>query len=124
RNLDLCGAADAADAAQVGTHRRTDAVEAMTFGAAALAHENAAAPLLAAGLDAVGRAAHRAHVRDDAQRLLLRHVRRRHRRVRNAVDDDARQLLVRERTAILAAAEIDAGDQTPVRPVARRARGF
>src|SRR5690606_27462582 len=120
RRFDLGGAPHTADAAQVRPHRRADAVEAMALRAATLAHEDAAAALLAAGLDAIRCAAHRAHVRDDAQRLLLRHAGRRHRRVRDAVDDDARDLVVRERTAVLSAAEVDTGDQVAVRAVATR----
>jgi hypothetical protein len=68
---------------------------------------------------------HGPQIRGDAQRLLSHHSGvRRHRRVRNAVLDDVRDLVVRERPAVHAAPEVDAGDEVAVRSVAVSARGL
>ena len=99
-----------------GAHSAVDSMAACT-GAFSVVHGLAARRIA----DDRGRAlrrGERAEIRDDFRCLLDGHVRGRHRCVGDPGADDPHQVLVRELSSELAAAEIDAGNQVAVGSVA------
>jgi hypothetical protein len=95
----------------------------MAVSALALALEQRAAAARIAVRRRLASLAHRAQVLDHAQGLLAAHGSvRDHRRVRNAGNDDRRELVVGVRAAQHAAPKVDARDQIAVGPMAVRAR--
>ena len=94
----------------------------MTRRARALAIEDRLASRgVPGGCDTSSRLGERPQIRDDLDGLCLRDVVRRHRRVRDAVANDADEFLIRQRPAELATPEVDTRDLIAVGAMAVRA---
>src|SRR5205823_5393378 len=107
------------DVAQIGTEPRAFAADAMALEAAALPLEDReAAGSVARFRRTLGSAARRTKIADDRRDLKRSEARGRHRRPGDTARNDARQIVVVCRPAKLAAPDIDALNQVPLRPMA------